>query len=346
MGARRTRGSRLTLSQGPLQAPERIDFFWTAPSLSEDFTWARRQPIRRPVTGDASGQFPLLERFTRSAGPVHLTGLQALARLPLDQIRRDRKAGLRMGGFISGYPGSPLAGFDRVLREISPLLDAHDLRFQMGVNEELAAAAVAGSQLVDLFPHGRYDGAIGMWYGKAPGVDRCLDVFRHANFTGISRFGGALAVAGDDPACKSSSLPSQSDHAFAHAMIPLLAPGGAAEVIELGSYAYALSRFAGLWVGLKVVADVCDGGEIVQLSPEGTSITTPSFEIEGRLFEKRLDPRLLPPDVLEIERNLREYLELRRDIDRRTGPLRTVDLRWEDHISVMPVNGTSFKQGS
>jgi indolepyruvate ferredoxin oxidoreductase len=249
---------------------------------------------------------PLPERFTLYGAPVHLTGLQALARLVLEQVRRDRRSGLRTGGYISGYPGSPLAGFDQVLRAIEPLLCEHQIHFQLGLNEELAAAAVAGSQLVDLFAHRDCDGAIGMWYGKAPGVDRCLDVFRHANYTGISRFGGALAVAGDDPACKSSSLPSQSECAFAHAMIPLLAPSGAAEVIELGLHGYALSRYAGVWAGLKVVADVCDGGEIAILSEAGPEIRLPDFRIgsDGRSFEKRLDPRLLPPMVLEIERDL------------------------------------------
>ncbi|MCZ6462694.1 MAG: indolepyruvate ferredoxin oxidoreductase family protein [Proteobacteria bacterium] len=249
------------------------------------------------------------KRFLAHTGEaVHLTGLQALARLPLDQIRRDRQSGLRMGGLISGYPGSPLAGFDQVLSRIRPLLEEHDLHFQLGLNEELAAAAVSGSQFLDLFPHTRFDGAIGLWYGKAPGVDRCLDVFRHANFAGVSRFGGALAVAGDDPACKSSSLPSQSEHAFAHALIPLLVPAGSAEVLEFGLHGYALSRFAGLWVGMKVVPDLCDGGEIVTLptapAPGPAGIRLPVLEDGGREFERRLDLGLLPPTVLEIERHL------------------------------------------
>ncbi|MEE8580186.1 MAG: indolepyruvate ferredoxin oxidoreductase family protein [Myxococcota bacterium] len=278
------------------------------------------------------------QRFTQRSGSVHLTGLQALARLPLDQVRRDRKLGLRMGGYLSGYPGSPLAGFDRVLREISPLLDQHGLRFQMGMNEELAAAAVAGSQLVDLFPHEEWDGVIGMWYGKAPGIDRCLDVLRHANFTGISRFGGALAVVGDDPACKSSSLPSQSEQAFAHAMIPLLVPGGAAEVLELGLHGYALSRFAGVWAGLKLVADVCDGGEIVELCEDTPQIVVPDVEIEGRPFQKRLDPRLLPPTVLEIERHLVfERLEAARRYVYENGLDRIENSGTDDRVGLVAV---------
>ena len=257
---------------------------------------------------------PVPERFARFLARgelVHLTGLQALARLPLEQIRRDRESGLRVGGFVSGYPGSPLAGFDRVLNGLAPLLDEHGLHFQLGLNEELAAAAVGGSQLIDLFPHERFDGVIGMWFGKAPGIDRCLDVLRHSNFTGISRFGGAVAVAGDDPACKSSSLPSQSEHAFAHAMIPLLVPSSASEVIELGLHAYALSRYAGLWTGLKLVADVCDGGELLRPPESGwPAPVLPHFTPRGAEgeaeapFRKRLDPGLLPPRVIEIERDL------------------------------------------
>jgi indolepyruvate ferredoxin oxidoreductase len=256
------------------------------------------------MSADPPERAPLEERFTATEGRVHLTGLQALARVLLDQVRRDRRAGRRVGGFVSGYPGSPLAGFDQVLGRIGPLLAEHDLHFQLGLNEELAAAAVSGSQLVDLFPHPRFAGAIGMWFGKAPGVDRCLDVFRHANFTGISRFGGALAAAGDDPGCKSSSLPSQSELAFAHAMIPLLVPDGAAQVLELGLHGYALSRYAGLWVGLKLVADVCDGGEILELPAFRGAPRLPDFQWEGRPFAKHLDPRLLPPMVREIEREL------------------------------------------
>ncbi len=262
-----------------------------------------------------------LERFTACGEPVHLTGLQALARLILEQVRRDREAGLRVKAYVSGYPGSPLGGFDQLLGHLAPLLEEHDVHFEAGINEELAAAAVAGTQLVDVFPHSDCDGVVGMWYGKAPGVDRCLDVFRHANFTGISHFGGALAVAGDDPGCKSSSLPSASEHAFAHAMMPLLVPEDPADIIELGLHGWALSRYAGLWTGMKLVADLCDGGELVTLPASRPAPVLPSFEVAGYasqhsgqpagqrepahpLFRKRLDTRLLPPTVNEIEREL------------------------------------------
>ncbi|MCG8591530.1 MAG: indolepyruvate ferredoxin oxidoreductase family protein [Proteobacteria bacterium] len=253
---------------------------------------------------DANRLPPGAERFLQDQGRIHLTGLQALARLPLEQVRRDARNGLRTGAFISGYPGSPLAGFDQLLARLEPLLREHHVEFQPGLNEELAAAAVAGSQLVDRFPHDRFDGALGLWFGKAPGVDRCLDVFRHANFTGVSRHGGAVALAGDDPACKSSSLPSHSEHAFAHAMIPLLAPETPGDALRLGLHAYALSRFAGVWVGLKVVADLCDGGEIVELAELLPETRLPELAFDGAPFEKRLDTRLLPPMVNEIEYDL------------------------------------------
>ncbi len=245
----------------------------------------------------------LWDRFTKAQGRVHLTGLQALLRVALDQIRADRLAGRRVGGMISGYPGSPLAGFDQLLNGLEPLLREHDVRFVPGLNEELAASTVGGSQWVDLFPHSKYDGAIGMWFGKAPGLDRALDSMRHANFVGTSRFGGALAVIGDDPSSKSSTLPSHSEYAAAHAMIPLLVPADAADVVELGRHAYALSRYAGLWTGMKIVADVADGGVVFDCgsfpAPE-----LPKFDIRGHNFEKRLDPRLLTPHVNRIEEEI------------------------------------------
>jgi indolepyruvate ferredoxin oxidoreductase len=247
---------------------------------------------------------PLGGRYTRTQGRVHLTGLQALVRLPLDQLRRDRAAGQRIGALISGYPGSPLASLDQELERAEALLRAEGVRFVPGLNEELAAATIAGTQLIDLFPHSRYDGVVGIWYGKAPGLNRSLDVLRHANFVGTARFGGALAVVGDDPYCKSSSLPSHSEHAFAHALIPLLAPADAGDVLALGLHGFALSRYAGVWVGLKMAADVADGGAVLDLSPEPRTIQLPKFQVRGRSFQKHVDPRLLPPYVNRIEEQI------------------------------------------
>ncbi len=253
--------------------------------------------------GTPSAPAPLEERFERESGRVHLTGLQALVRLPLDLVRRDRAAGRRVGALVSGYPGSPLAGLDGEFAAAAALCREHGVRFVPGLNEELAAGAVAGTQLVELFPHGHWDGVIGIWYGKAPGLDRALDALRHANFAGTGRFGGALAVVGDDPGCKSSSIPSSSEHAFAHAFIPLLVPADAAEVLELGAAGVALSRYASLFVGLRVVTDVADGGAVFDL-PAPREYALPKFEVRGHSFARRLDPRLLPPHANALEEEL------------------------------------------
>jgi indolepyruvate ferredoxin oxidoreductase len=248
---------------------------------------------------------PLWERYTRAHGRVHLTGLQALVRMTLDQLRRDAAAGLRTGGFFSGYPGSPLAGLDGLLRSLAPLLARADVRLVPGLNEELAASAVAGTQVVETFPHARYDGVLGLWFGKAPGLDRSLDALRHANFVGTGRHGGALAVVGDDPFCKSSSLPSHSEHAFAHAWIPLFAPSDPGDVLRLGRLAFALSRYTGLWSGLRMVADVADSGRVVTLGEREPELVLPPFaNPSGRPSALRIDTNLLPPNVLRIEQDL------------------------------------------
>ncbi len=252
---------------------------------------------------DSRPLLPLHDRYARERGRVHLTGLQSLVRLPLDAVRQDRAAGRRTAAFVSGYPGSPLAGLEGALRAAEPLLAAHDVRLVPGLNEELAVGAVAGSQLLELFPHSKWDGVVGIWYGKAPGLDRALDALRHASFAGSAHFGGALAVVGDDPSCKSSSLPSHSEHAFAHAFVPVLAPADAAEVLALGLAGIALSRYASVWVGLKVVADVADGGAIFELAlPRAFEL--PKFETRGQPFVRRLEPRLLPPYSSALEEEI------------------------------------------
>ncbi len=247
---------------------------------------------------------PLWERYTRTHGRVHLTGLQALLRMTLDQLRSDARAGLRTGAFFSGYPGSPLAGLDGMLRSLAPLLARSDVRLAPGLNEELAASAVAGTQLVETFPHARYNGVLGVWFGKAPGLDRAIDALRHANFVGTGRQGGALAVVGDDPFCKSSSLPSHSEHAFAHAYIPLFAPADPGDVLRLGRLAFALSRYTGLWSGLRMVADVADSGRIVTLADAEPALVLPEFVNPAGRPARRIDTNLLPPNVLRIEQDL------------------------------------------
>jgi len=215
------------------------------------------------------------DKYALESGRVFLSGIQALVRLPLVQRQRDLAAGLNTAGFISGYRGSPLGGFDQQLWRTRKFLEAAQVRFQPGLNEDLAATAVWGSQQVNLFPGARYDGVFAVWYGKGPGVDRTGDVFKHANNAGTSRFGGVLAVAGDDHACKSSTLPSQSEFSWMDAMMPVLHPAGVQEILDLGLYGWALSRYSGCWVGFKAIAENVDSSVSVEVSPERVNIVLP-----------------------------------------------------------------------
>src|SRR5258706_261021 len=183
----------------------------------------------------------LEDKYTLASGRVYLNGTQALVRLAMMQRERDLAAGLNTAGFISGYRGSPLGGFDQALWKAKKHLKDHHIHFTPGVNEELAVTAVWGSQQVGLFEGAKYDGVFAMWYGKGPGVDRAGDAMKHANAAGSSKHGGVLMLAGDDHACKSSTLPHQSEHAFDAAMIPVLYPTGVQEILELGLHGFAMS---------------------------------------------------------------------------------------------------------
>ena len=198
------------------------------------------------------------DKYVQQTGRVFMTGSQALARLPMLQQQRDRAAGLNTAGFITGYRGSPLGGLDKTLWQAQRFLLEHNIHFQPGVNEDLAATSVWGSQQVNIFAGAKFDGVFAMWYGKGPGVDRSGDVFKHANHAGTSKFGGVLAVAGDDHGCKSSTLPHQTEYAFMDAMIPVLNPAGVQEIIDFGLYGWAMSRFSGCWVALKTIAETVD----------------------------------------------------------------------------------------
>ncbi|MEJ8574603.1 indolepyruvate ferredoxin oxidoreductase family protein [Microbaculum marinum] len=215
------------------------------------------------------------DKYVRERGPVYMTGIQALVRLPLDQIRRDRIAGLKTGGYISGYRGSPLAGYDQQLERAQRFLDSHDLVFHPGLNEELAATAVWGTQKVGIAGRTDYDGVFGIWYGKAPGVDRAGDVLRHANASGTAAAGGVLAIAGDDHLAKSSSLPVQSEQAFIHSEIPILNPSDLQDVLDYGLHGIAMSRYSGLWVALIALADTMDSSGIVNVDPNRLTIRRP-----------------------------------------------------------------------
>ncbi len=234
----------------------------------------------------------LNDKYTLTVGRAFMTGVQALVRLPLDQARLDGKSALKTAGYISGYRGSPLGGYDQQLSIAGSFLDAANIVFQEGLNEDLAATAVWGSQQTQLFSGAKYDGVFGIWYGKAPGVDRSGDVFKHANFSGVCPTGGVVAIVGDDPTCKSSTLPSQSEYAMMDCEIPILNPASVQEVLDYGLYAIAMSRYAGCWTSLKALADTMDGGAVVDVSEDRLSIITPKIEgLTKARFIKRKDGR-------------------------------------------------------
>ncbi|MBI3209253.1 MAG: indolepyruvate ferredoxin oxidoreductase family protein [Candidatus Solibacter usitatus] len=237
----------------------------------------------------------LTDRYTAESGTVYLTGIQALVRLPMDQMRIDRKAGLKTGTFISGYEGSPLGGYDLALQRSGALLRDLDVHFWPGINEDMAATAVMGSQIYEVMGQSKYDGVLGIWYGKGPGVDRSGDILRHANLAGSPKYCAALVLAGDDHACKSSSIPHQSDFSLMNFGIPVLFPGNTQEVLDFGLLGVALSRFTGAWCGLKLLTQVCDGGGTVDISPQRLNINLPDN------YQKKTDSRLWIPFTNAIE---------------------------------------------
>jgi indolepyruvate ferredoxin oxidoreductase len=234
------------------------------------------------------------DKYLSDHGRIYLTGIQALVRLALVQRRRDLAAGLNTAGFISGYRGSPLGGLDEALWKAGPHLQKHAIKFQPGVNEELAATAVWGTQQVHLIGDSDYDGVFAMWYGKGPGVDRCGDVFKHMNFAGTSRHGGVLLVAGDDHGAYSSTLPHQSDHLFSASMIPVLYPSNVQEYLDLGLHGWAMSRFSGCAVAFKALADTVESSASVEADPFRVKIALPEDFVmpEGGLNSRLLKENL------------------------------------------------------
>ena len=208
------------------------------------------------------------DKYSAESGQVFLTGTQALVRLPMMQYQRDAKAGLDTACYISGYRGSPLGNFDKALWQAKQFLERQNIHFQPGVNEDLAATALWGTQQVNLMGDGDKDGVFGIWYGKGPGVDRSIDVFKHANLAGTAAHGGVLAFAGDDHVCASSTTAHQSEYNFSAAMMPVLNPSSVQEIIDLGLYGWAMSRYSGLWVGFICIAETIDSSAIVSIDPE------------------------------------------------------------------------------
>ena len=254
----------------------------------------------------APRDYRLADRYDAEAGRVLLTGVQALARVPVDQMRIDRAVSRNTAALVTGYPGSPLGGFDlemsRVVRRFGDLSIVH----QPAVNEELAATAVMGSQLAAGRPDARYEGVVGVWYGKAPGLDRATDAMRHGVFAGASDLGGVVVMVGDDPMAKSSTMPSSSDAALVDLHMPILYPGTTQECLELGLHAVAMSRASGLWSAMKIVTPVADGSGTVDLPVLDTEPVMPETEIDGRRWESRPSAVFLGPRMVEVEREFRE----------------------------------------
>ncbi|MEX3771171.1 indolepyruvate ferredoxin oxidoreductase, partial [Mycolicibacterium fortuitum] len=253
---------------------------------------------------ESAAPYDLADRYRSGAGPVLLTGVQAIARMMVEQHVRDARAGRRTATFVSGYQGSPLGGVDKMLLDMPDVLTEHDIVFTPGFNEELAATAVWGSQ-TDL-PAGTptHDGVVGIWYGKGPGVDRATDALRHANMYGVNPRGGVLLLVGDDPASKSSTVPAVSERSLAALGIPVLFPRNAEEIITMGMQGIALSRASGCVVAMKIVADVADGAWTVDADVADLAITVPETRWEGKPFTYRQRPMAAPADSLLAEADL------------------------------------------
>ena len=250
--------------------------------------------------------YRLEDRYDLAVGRVLLTGVQALARVAVDQMRIDRAAGRNTAALVSGYPGSPLGGFDLEMSRVVRRFDDLSIVHQPAVNEELAATAVMGSQLAPGRPDASYEGVVGVWYGKAPGLDRATDALRHGVFAGSSRLGGVVVMVGDDPMAKSSTMPSSSDAALVDLHMPILYPGTTQECLELGLHAVAMSRASGLWSAMKIVTPIADGSGTVDLPALDAEPIMPEMEIDGRLWASRPSAEFLGPRMVEMEREFRE----------------------------------------
>ncbi|WP_371169920.1 indolepyruvate ferredoxin oxidoreductase family protein [Aliiroseovarius sp. 2305UL8-7] len=236
----------------------------------------------------------LHDRFDLTKDHVLLNGTQALVRLMLIQKERDRRAGLDTAGYVTGYRGSPLGAVDLWMGRSKGVLAPNDIKFHPGLNEDLAATALWGSQQAELRGEGTHDGVFGLWYGKGPGVDRTGDVMRHANMAGTSPLGGVLMAMGDDHTGESSTVLHQSDWAMVDAYIPVLSPAGVQEILDYGVYGYGLSRFAGVWAGLKVMKDTVEATSVVDGRPDRMSLVSPKFDLpEGGLNIRLIDDRIV-----------------------------------------------------
>src|SRR6201996_6565447 len=243
------------------------------------------------------------ERYQRQDGTIYLTGIQALVRMLLDRARYDREHGLATASYVSGYEGSPLGGYDLELARHRDLLVDYGILHQPGLNEELAATSVSGSQLAGHVGDAKDDGVTGVWYGKAPGLDRATDALRHANMIGTSPTGGAVALVGDDPSAKSSTLPCSSEMALAGLMMPTFYPADPAEVLVHGLHAVELSRASGLWSAIKVVTAMADGASTAQVGQPGQAPHLSDLPGALRAYGHQPRARLLGAELAELERS-------------------------------------------
>src|SRR3954451_19290381 len=259
-------------------------------------------PRQEPM---ALNHVTLDDKYDLTKSRIFATGYQALVRLTLMQKERDRRAGLNTAGYVTGYRGSPLGGLDQQYIRAASVLAPNDVVFQPGINEDLAATAVWGSQAAELRREGRFDGVFSMWYGKGPGVDRTGDVFRHANFAGTSRHGGVLALMGDDHTAESSTTAHQSEFHFVDVMIPILNPAGVQEFLDYGLYGWAMSRYTGAWVALKCMHETVESTAVVDGRMERLNIVMPG-DAEFKMPEGGLNIRLGDP-ILAMEARLHDY---------------------------------------
>ncbi len=254
----------------------------------------------------ALADFKLEDRFARNEGDVAMSGVQALLRVLVDQLRADRRDGMNNAAMVSGYRGSPLGGIDSLMLGNPQELVDNNIEFVPGLNEDLGATTVWGSQLANRNFDGKFDGVLGMWYGKAPGVDRSGDAIRHANVCGVDPKGGVLLVAGDDPASKSSTLASESEFALLHFQTPILYPGSVQEVADYGRIGYELSRYSGLWVSLKIVTNVADGYSTIKVGPGRVQVERPDFEWDGVPWQHTQQDSLFGPLAVRQELEIHE----------------------------------------
>jgi len=244
------------------------------------------------------------DKYSLDVGRAFMSGVQALVKLPMLQRQRDALQGKNTAGFISGYRGSPLGSYDQSLWKAKDHLKAQHIVFQPGVNEELAATALWGTQQLGFAPPGtnKFDGVFGIWYGKGPGVDRCSDVFKHANMAGTTPWGGVLAVAGDDHVAKSSTAAHQSDHIFKACGLPVFFPASVQDILDQGLHAIALSRYAGIWSGMKTIQEIVESSATAHIDPERVHIVLPEFAMPPGGVHIRW-----PDTALEQEARLFDY---------------------------------------